>query len=187
MKSRSRVKVPSKGIVPERSEPATKLKVKKSSAQQVQEYRERERQKSGYDHEKMKEETQQLCTKPTKPTKVPPVLGLFQTTPSLKKNAVWASLNSIIDVMNLDVDKLEHLYLPTDNPSSQHRNNGCAFLAKKFAESNKIEVSPIFTKIGHGKGPIDGIGAPIKNATDDAVVAPESMPDVSVRSASGTH
>ena len=96
-------------------------------------------------------------------------------------------MKSIIDLINLDVDKLEHLYLKTDNPSSQHRNNGCAFLAKKFAESNKIEVSPIFTKTGHGKGPIDGIGAPIKNAIDDAVVAPESMPDVSVTSASGTH
>ena len=85
MKRRSRVKVPSKGIVPERSEPATKLKVKKSSAQHVQEHREREREKPGYDHEKMKGETQQLCTKPTKPTKVPPVLGLFQTTQALKR------------------------------------------------------------------------------------------------------
>ena len=35
----------------------TKLKVKKSSAQRVREYRERERQKPGYDHEKVKEET----------------------------------------------------------------------------------------------------------------------------------
>ena len=57
MKTRSRVRVPSKGIVPERSEPVTKLKVKKSSAQRVREHREKERQKPGYDHEKVKEET----------------------------------------------------------------------------------------------------------------------------------
>ena len=43
MKTRSRVRVFSKGIVPERSELVTKLKVKKSSAQRVQEHRERER------------------------------------------------------------------------------------------------------------------------------------------------
>ena len=35
----------------------TKLKVKKSSAQRVREHRERERQKPGYDYEKVKEET----------------------------------------------------------------------------------------------------------------------------------
>ena len=57
MKTRSRVRVPSKGIIPERSEPVTKLKVKKSSAQRVREHRERERQKPGNDHEKVKEET----------------------------------------------------------------------------------------------------------------------------------
>ena len=39
------------------SESLTKLKGKKSSAQHVEEHRERERQKPGYDHEKLKEET----------------------------------------------------------------------------------------------------------------------------------
>ena len=34
-----------------------KLKAKKSSALRVREHRERERQKPGYDHEKVKEET----------------------------------------------------------------------------------------------------------------------------------
>ena len=57
VKTRSRVGVPSKGIVTKRSEPVTKLNVKKSSAQRVREHRERERQKPGYDHEKVKEET----------------------------------------------------------------------------------------------------------------------------------
>ena len=57
MKTRSRVRVPSMGIVLERSEPMTKLTVRKSSAQRVRKHNERERQKPGYDHEKVKEDT----------------------------------------------------------------------------------------------------------------------------------
>ena len=84
----------------------------------------------------------QLCTKPKEAL---PVMDLYSTTPAIKKTAVWASLKSMIDVINLDVDKLEHLYLITDSPSSQYRNAGCAFLPKKFAEYNKIDVLWIFT------------------------------------------
>ena len=73
-----------------------------------------------------------------------------------KKTAAWASLKSVVDVINLDVDKLEHLYLVTESPSCQYRNAGCAFLAKKLVESNKIDVSWIFTETGHRKGPMDG-------------------------------
>ena len=58
-----------------------------------------------------------------------------------KMTAVWASLKSMIDVINLDVDKLEHIYLIIDSPSSQYRHAGCALMAKKFAESNKSDVS----------------------------------------------
>ena len=47
----------------------------------------------------------------------------------------------------------------TDSPSSQYKNAGCAFLAKKLAESNKIDASWIFTETDHGKGPMDGVGA----------------------------
>ena len=93
----------------------------------------------------------------------------------------------MIDAINLNVDKLEHLYLITDSSSSQYRNAGCAFLAKKFAESNKIDVSWILTRLAMVKGPMDGVGAAIKNAIDDVVVAAESMPDVSLRSASDAH
>ena len=47
----------------------------------------------------------------------------------------------------------------TDSPSSQYKNAGCAFLAKKLAESNKIDASWIFTESDHGKGSMDGVGA----------------------------
>ena len=41
----------------------------------------------------------------------------------------------------------------------------------------------IFTESGHGKGPMDGVGAAIKNAINDAVIASESIENVVVRSA----
>ena len=64
------------------------------------------------------------------------------------------------------------------------QKNWLYFSGKKSAESNTNDVSWIFTETGHGKGPMDGVGAAIKNAIDDVVIATESMPDVSVRSAS---
>ena len=67
------------------------------------------------------------------------------------------------------------------------KKNWLYFSGKKSAESNKNDVSWIFTETGHGKGPMDGVGAAIKNAIDDVVIAPESMPDVSVSSASDVH
>ena len=39
--------------------------------------------------------------------------GSLSDNTSHKKTAVWASLKSMKDVINLDVDKLEHLYLIT--------------------------------------------------------------------------
>ena len=67
------------------------------------------------------------------------------------------------------------------------QKNWLYFSGKKSAESNTNDVSWIFTETGHGKGPMDGVGAAIKNAIDDVVIATESMPDVSVRSASDVH
>ena len=67
------------------------------------------------------------------------------------------------------------------------KKNWLYFSGKKSTESNKNDVSWIFTETGHGKGPMDGVGAAIKNAIDDVVIAPESMPDVSVSSASDVH
>ena len=67
------------------------------------------------------------------------------------------------------------------------QKNWLYFSGKKSAESNTNDVSWIFTETGHGKGPMDEVGAAIKNAIDDVVIATESMPDVSVRSASDVH
>ena len=55
MKIQAKLRVPMVPTVFEGSESLTKLKSKKSSAQRVQEHRKRERQKPGYNHEKVKE------------------------------------------------------------------------------------------------------------------------------------
>ena len=57
MKTQAKIRVPMVPTVFEESESLTKLKGKKSSAKRVQEHREKERQKPGFDNEKVKEET----------------------------------------------------------------------------------------------------------------------------------
>ena len=57
MKIRAKIRVPTVPSVFKGSELLANLKGKKSSAQRVQEHSERERQKPGYDHEKVREET----------------------------------------------------------------------------------------------------------------------------------
>lgn len=56
-------------------------------------------------------------------------------------------------------------------------------MTKRFLDTHGIKTTWVFTESGHGKGPMDGVGAAIKNAIDDAVIASESMGSVVVRSA----
>ena len=87
----------------------------------------------------------------------------------------------MITRIKLELDNIQQLIIITDSPTSQYRNKGCAFLTKKFAELHQITVTWIFTESGHGKGPMDGVGAAIKNEIDRAVIAAESMPNIVVR------
>lgn len=67
----------------------------------------------------------------------------------------------------------------TNSSTRQYRNVGCAYLARKH-----LDISWIFTERDHCKDPMDDVGAATKNAFDDAVVAAESIPNTSIRSAS---
>ena len=49
------------------------------------------------------------------------------------------------------------------------------FLAKRYAEMSNVDVASVFTETGHGKGPMDGVGAEIKNSIDNAVIAAELL------------
>ena len=65
------------------------------------------------------------------------------------KPAVWASLKAMLKKIELNLEEPDQLFIITASPSSQYRNKGCAFLAKKFAEENKVDVIWIFTESGH--------------------------------------
>ena len=78
------------------------------------------------------------------------------------------------------MEEIEQLFIITDSSTSQYRNKGCAFLTKRFAEENDVDVTWIFTESGHGKGPMNGIGAAIKNSIDHAMIVAESIPNVLV-------
>ena len=56
-----------------------------------------------------------------------------------------------------------------DSPTSQYCNKYNAFFTKRFAVENNIHIYWVFTESGHGKGPMDGVGASIKNDIDDDI------------------
>ena len=93
-----------------------------------------------------------------------------------------AMLKAMLSKINLNMEEIEQLFIITDSPTSQYRNKGCAFLTKRFAEENDV-ITWIFTESGHGKGPMDGVGATIKNSINNSMIAAESIPNVSVRRA----
>ena len=92
--------------------------------------------------------------------------GTISDAKSHKALAVWASLEKVLESFNLE--QLKYLYVISDSPTSQYRNKYNAFFTKRFAVENNIRVYWVFTESGHGNGPMDGVGASIKNDIDDA-------------------
>ena len=63
---------------------------------------------------------------------------------------------------------MDKLYIVSDSATSQYRNKRM-FLMKQGAKNVKIDVYWIFTEVGHGKGPMDGVGACIKQTIQDTI------------------
>ena len=93
--------------------------------------------------------------------------GTISDAKSHKALAVWASLEKVFESFNLE--QLKYLYLISDSTISQYHNKYNAFFTKRFAVENNIHVYWVFTESRHGKGPMDGVGASIKNNIDDAI------------------
>ena len=93
--------------------------------------------------------------------------GTLSDATSHHAPAVWASLEKILEPFNLQ--QLSHLYIISDSPVNQYRNKNNAFLTKRFAVKNKIDITWVFTESGHGKGPMDGVGSSIKNDIQDTI------------------
>ena len=68
------------------------------------------------------------------------------------------------------VEELYPLFIITNSPTGLHHTKECAFLTKKINEENKVDFSWILTESGHGNGPMDGIGAAIKNSIEDTLI-----------------
>ena len=77
-----------------------------------------------------------------------------------KAPATWASLSQMLK--SIDMTNTDILYIVSDSPTSQYKNKNI-FLAKKWAIENNIQIYWIFTESGHGKGPMDGVGASVKH------------------------
>ena len=93
--------------------------------------------------------------------------GTISDAKSRKAPAVWASLEKVLKSLNLE--QLKYLYVISDSTTSQYRNKYNAFFTKRFTVGNNIHIYWVFTESGHGKGPMDGAGASIKNDIDDAI------------------
>ena len=93
--------------------------------------------------------------------------GALSDTTSHKAPTVSASMKPLIEkVAGKGVKKL---FIVSDSPSSQYRNKFCAYLMKSIAIDLHIKIDWVFTESGHGKGPMDGVGAVIKNAIDQTI------------------
>ena len=86
---------------------------------------------------------------------------------SHKAPAVWASLQKILG--SFDRDRLQVLYIITDSPTSQYHNKYNAYLTKKFAIQHNPTIIWVITESGHCEGPMDRVGASIKNEIDNAI------------------
>ena len=69
----------------------------------------------------------------------------------------------------VNLKDVKTLYIASDSPTSQYRNKIKTFLTKKWAMDNEIQVFWIYTETGHGKGPMDGVGAAVKKSIKDTL------------------
>ena len=82
-----------------------------------------------------------------------------------KAEAVHAALKPLIQKL---VDRgIKHIFIVSDSPTSQYRNNKNVFLTKELAVLHHITIEWFYTEAGHGKSCCDGIGGTVKNILRD--------------------
>ena len=88
---------------------------------------------------------------------------------SHKAEATMASMEAILEEGEIDLTGVTVFYIVTDSPTSQYRNKKVMYLIKRFAGDKGIAVCWIYTEKGHGKGPMDGVGAAVKRVVSDTI------------------
>lgn len=86
--------------------------------------------------------------------------------------AIWAHLAPILRYVKEDNPNLERINFLSDGPSAQYKNRTNFYLMiRQVSEMfpNAKYLSWNFSAAGHGKGPMDGVGAVVKRTADKAV------------------
>ena len=94
-------------------------------------------------------------------------LGTISDVKSHQASATMASISEMFRFS--DFTNTNKLFILSDSPTSQYRNRKMIFLMKVWATKNHIDVYWIYTESGHGKGPMDGVGAGIKQTIKDTI------------------
>ncbi|PZC79665.1 hypothetical protein B5X24_HaOG216064 [Helicoverpa armigera] len=92
--------------------------------------------------------------------------------------AVFAHMQKILDTICLS-HPIKTLHVLSDGPTAQYRNRKAFFLFSQYiTQRYGIQIASWnFCEAGHGKGPMDGVGAVIKRTADRLVAHGEDIPD----------
>lgn len=92
--------------------------------------------------------------------------------------AVFAHMQKILDMICLS-HPIKTLHVLSDGPTAQYRNRKAFFLFSQYmTQRYGIQIASWnFCEAGHGKGPMDGVGAVIKRTADRLVAQGEDIPD----------
>ena len=90
--------------------------------------------------------------------------------------AIWAYLDPVL--RDLREQKVTTLLVNSDGPTTQYRNRTNFFLMNQQMKRHGFKkINWSFSEAGHGKGPVDGVGAALKRAADRLVAHGANLPD----------
>lgn len=86
--------------------------------------------------------------------------------------AIWAHLAPVLEYVKEKTPEVKRIHFLSDGPSAQYKNRSNFYLMirqvkKVFPEAEFLSWN--FSAAGHGKGPMDGVGAVVKRTADKAV------------------
>ena len=84
-----------------------------------------------------------------------------------------ATVSAIIDRMAVklknDMPNLKYITYVTDSPTSQYRNRQMMEVLIRHEELYGTRAGWLYSEVGHGKGPCDGVGGAVKRRAEEAL------------------
>lgn len=92
--------------------------------------------------------------------------------------AISAHMQNILDQICLS-HPIETLHVLSDGPTAQYRNKKAFYLFSQYLTQRYgiKNATWSFSEAGHGKGPMDGVGAVVKRTADRIVAQGKDLPD----------